>query len=129
MMVSCSRFIWIRNSSDHRKVWIANLLHTKSLPNLLMALWPSGLCNYFACKRFAVQTLLWSLEFVIQINLEHNTIAVWNLGRRWSISCINMLSLKFGHLHLKFWSTMSLIMLIIIKKKRQMDNIKEKIML
>ena len=28
------------------------------------------------CKRFAVQTLLWSLEFVIQINLEHDTIAV-----------------------------------------------------
>ena len=34
-MVSCSRFIWITNSSDHRRVCTANLLHTKSLPNLL----------------------------------------------------------------------------------------------
>ena len=37
---------------------------------------PSGLGNYFACKRFAVQTLLRSLEFAIQINLEHDTITV-----------------------------------------------------
>ena len=50
--------------------------------------WPNGLGNYFVCKRFEVQTLLWSLEFVIQINLEHDTIAVWNLARSWSIwSC------------------------------------------
>ena len=42
--------------------------------------------NYFVCKRFTVQTLLWSLEFGIQINLEHDTIAVWNLARSWSIS-------------------------------------------
>ena len=35
-----------------------------------------GLGNDFVCKGFAVQTLLWSLEFVIQINLEHDTIAV-----------------------------------------------------
>ena len=28
-MVSCSRFIWITNSSDHRRVWTPNLLHTK----------------------------------------------------------------------------------------------------
>ena len=34
-MVSCPRFIWITNSSDHRRVWTANLLHTKSLPNPL----------------------------------------------------------------------------------------------
>ena len=30
----------------------------------------SGLLNYFECKRFTVQTLLWSLEFVIQMRLE-----------------------------------------------------------
>ena len=45
----------------------------------------SGLYNYFVCKRFAIQILLWSLEFVIQINLVHNTIAdkyvdLWNLS-------------------------------------------------
>ena len=38
--------------------------------------WPSGLGNFFVCKRFAVQTLLWSLEFVIQINLGYDTIKV-----------------------------------------------------
>ena len=37
----------------------------------------SGLGNYFVCKRFAVQTLLWSLEFVILINFEHDTIEVY----------------------------------------------------
>ena len=52
--------------------------------------WPSGLGNYFVCKRLAVQTLLWSLEFVIQINLEHNTIAVWNLARSRSDSSLNL---------------------------------------
>ena len=46
-------------------------------------------------KRFAVQTLLWSMEFVIQINLEHYTIAVWNLARSWSISTkVNSLQKK-----------------------------------
>ena len=30
---------------------------------------------------FAVQTLLWSLEFVIQVNFEHDIIAIWNLAR------------------------------------------------
>ena len=40
-----------------------------------MVLWPSGLGNYFVRKRFVVQSLLWSLEFVIQINLEHDNIA------------------------------------------------------
>ena len=52
-------------------------LHAKQLPNPPghKALWPNGLGNYFLCKRSAVQTLLWSLEFVIQVNLEHDTIA------------------------------------------------------
>ena len=36
----------------------------------------------------AVQTPLSSLEFVIQINIEHNTITVWNLSRSWSIPII-----------------------------------------
>ena len=29
------RLIWIKNSSEHRMVWTANLLHTKLLPNPL----------------------------------------------------------------------------------------------
>ena len=32
---------------------------------------PSGLGNYFACKRFADQTLLWSLGFVIPSQTQH----------------------------------------------------------
>ena len=28
-MVSCLWFIWITNSSDHKRVWTVNLLHTK----------------------------------------------------------------------------------------------------
>ena len=82
LIVSFSRFIWITNSSDHRRVWTAS--------------WLSGLGNYFVCKRFTIQTFLWSLEFVIQINHEHDTIAVWNLARSWTIStdalCNNSLS-------------------------------------
>ena len=39
----------------------------------MMALRPSGLGNYSIRKRFAVQTLLWSLEFVIQ-RIEYDTI-------------------------------------------------------
>ena len=34
-MVLCPRFIRITNSSDHRRIWTANLLHTKLLPNPL----------------------------------------------------------------------------------------------
>ena len=87
-MVSCSRFIWITNSSNHRIVWPANLLYKKKLASPLghKALCPSGLGKDFPCKRFAVQTFLWSQKFVIQINLEHGTIAVWNLARSWRIS-------------------------------------------
>ena len=35
VMVSCSRFIWITNSSGCRRVLTANLLYTKSLANSL----------------------------------------------------------------------------------------------
>ena len=51
-------------------------LHSDCDGVVLEAIRPSGLGNYFVCKSFAVQTLLWSLEFVIQINLERDTIAV-----------------------------------------------------
>ena len=77
-MVPCSRFIWITNSSGCRRVLTAILLYTKSLPNSLdyKAFYRRiGLGKDFVCKRFTVQTLLWLLEFVIQINLKHNTIA------------------------------------------------------
>ena len=59
-----------------------------------MASWPSGLGNRFVYKRFLVQTLLWSLKFVIKTNLERDTIAVSDLARSWSIS-IFLLHLNF----------------------------------
>ena len=40
----------------------------------LLGLRPSGLGNYFLCKIFAVQSLLWSLEFVIQIDEPTNKL-------------------------------------------------------
>ena len=46
------------------------------------ARWPSGLGNDFVCNRFAVQTLPWSLEFIIRTNLEHNTIAIFRRDRK-----------------------------------------------
>ena len=52
---------------------------------LYMILWHSGLGSYFVCKRLAVQNLLQSLEFAIQINLKHETIKVSNLAESWSI--------------------------------------------
>ena len=41
-----------------------------------VTLQPSGLGNFFVCKKFEVQTFLWSLEFVFQVSLEHDTITV-----------------------------------------------------
>ena len=70
---SCSRSVRIANSTDH-----------------------SGLGNCFVCKRFTVQTLLRSLEFVIQINLEHDTIAVWNLTRSWRSSSYEIITKKIN---------------------------------
>ena len=67
----CARdLFWIADSSDHSS----------------KVLWSSGLGNYLVCKIFAVQTLLWSLEFVFEINLEHDAIKIWNLARSWNIS-------------------------------------------
>ena len=55
----------------------------KSLPTYLMedSLWHSGLGNWIACKNFRVQALVWSLEFVIHKNFEHDTVAVSILTR------------------------------------------------
>ena len=41
---------WITNSSEHRS----------------KASWPGRLGNYLVCKKFVVQILLWSMEFMIQ---------------------------------------------------------------
>ena len=44
----------------------------------------SGIGRYIVCKRFAVETLLWSLEFMIQIKLEPGRTTVWTSTRSWS---------------------------------------------
>ena len=80
VMVSCSRFVWITISRYHRRIWTAYVFDIKQLPN------PKDLMAYFVCKRFAVQTFLWSMKFGIQTNLDYDTITVWNLSRSWSIS-------------------------------------------
>ena len=56
------------------------MLHNKEMQSKCLSsnnsLYPySGLVNYLVYKRFTVQTLLWSLEFLIQINLEHDANA------------------------------------------------------
>ena len=56
---------------------VQDLLKRTTLSSTICS--PDGLVgfnNYFVCKRFTVPNLLWSLEFMIKINLEHNTIAV-----------------------------------------------------
>ena len=72
---------------------------------------PSGSSNYFTCKRFAVQTLLQSLEFVTQINLEQNIIAVWNLAQSWSISILTSIlwkrDLKYLIFATYFWKCLA----------------------
>ena len=47
---------------DHKLQWPQGSLNWKSLAYEIFnnPLWPSGLGNNFICKRFAVQTLLWS---------------------------------------------------------------------
>ena len=73
-------------------------------------MWPSGLGNYFVCKRFAVHTLLWSLEFAIQINLEHDTIAVNNNISKTPVVCTdknihNTPANQFKYVQLKTYDT------------------------
>ena len=48
-----SQDLWITDSNDHRD----HKFH--------LSMWITELGNYIVCKWFAVQTLLWSLEFVI----------------------------------------------------------------
>ena len=58
------------NSSGNRRVWTANPLHTMQLSNPLgqrLVLWSSVLDNWIVCKRFAVQTLLSSLQFGLKL--------------------------------------------------------------
>ena len=58
------------------------------------------------CKRLIVQTLMYSLEFAIQINLTHGTIAIWNLAWSWSIST------QISYSHLKMVNSGTLFRLI-----------------
>ena len=64
------------------------------------------------------------LEFLIQINLKHDTIAVWNLAQSWSISnyffvwFINQLNILLLELYsFKKWLIMSICKILIWKYK------------
>ena len=76
--LSCLRFICIANSSDQKGL--------RCEPHVYDAVtWParpgpSRLNTYNVFKRPTVQTVLWSLKSVIQINLKYGTAAVWNLN-------------------------------------------------
>ena len=72
--IICGYVTYFLNVTQHWTISFSKNLHFVGY--LHKTLWPSGLGNNFMCTRFAVQTLLWSLEFVIQINLKHNDIAV-----------------------------------------------------
>ena len=80
-MVSCSRWIWIINSSDHSRIWTSSLLHTKKSSNPLSHKYTISLPYASDRRRFwkggfeGLRVFLWSLEPVIHINLKHNTIA------------------------------------------------------
>ena len=90
VIVSCSRFIKsqilvITSGFELRISCIRSIYITHE------AIWSNGLGNYFVYNIFAVQSLVWSQEFVIQISLQHDTIAVWswkylNLVKRKNIS-------------------------------------------
>ena len=76
VMGLCSRFIGsqIPVTTGGFELRISSIQNSYLIPQAIRSKWPSGLGNYIICKRFADQTLLCSLEFVIQINLEHGTI-------------------------------------------------------
>ena len=59
-------FFYITNNSGEKCKYLRRLNE--------LVLWSSGLANCFVCKRFSVQIPWWSMEFAIQINLEHNTV-------------------------------------------------------
>ena len=60
-------------------IWSSYVIH-----EAIRALWPSGLGNYFICKRFAVQSLLWSLEVLYHALRNSNSLCVY-------LSCRNSL--------------------------------------
>ena len=77
---------------DHQFPWPQKSLNCQSLAYEVVTLCPSRLGNYFVCNRFAVQTFLWSLEFVIQKNLQRDTILAWNVVWSLNISAFNMIN-------------------------------------
>ena len=65
-----------RRSTIPQKQYIIINWGSPNPPNLLGLL--AWISYYIVYKKFAFKTLLWSLEFVIQINLDHDTNAVLN---------------------------------------------------
>ena len=73
VMVSYSRFLWIKNSSVKRKVWISNLLHAMQLPNILYTIKPNRLDG------FGEPELVTLLLGAADLSLGASTLSkVWN---------------------------------------------------
>ena len=122
-MVSCSRFVWITNFSDHRRVWTADLLHRK-LPTELHTKLPNPLGPTLYARDPQFKPSSCSLEFVIQTNFEHNTVAVWNFARSWNISTFHSGIFKYRcpdyvHLWVKFF-IQNLVVRVSSRKKNKM---------
>ena len=66
---------------DHKFQWPQEGLNFEPLTCNAVTKPTIELANCIACKKFAIQILLWSLEFAIYQNLEHNTIAASHLAR------------------------------------------------
>ena len=112
VIVSCSRFIKsqilvITSGFELRISCIRSIYITHE------AIWSNGLGNYFVYSIFAVQSLVWSQEFVIQINHEHDTIAVWSWKYLTTLSQFEVenisrhyrsLKLKISHDTIAVWS-------------------------
>ena len=107
VIVLCSIKLWIINSSDQRKVWVANLLHTKPLPKikrfakiingqnpLTISAKRSILGDGLVCKRFAVETLLWITEIHFLCSDDINLLSLLLWDNDWTIFSVAIAGLE-----------------------------------
>lgn len=78
-MVPCSRIIWITKSSDHSRVWTANLLHMKQLSSTKIRLPVTQLPNksrvrYYRKNRYIVHYRNLQLYWQLAMRLKKNWV-------------------------------------------------------
>ena len=89
----------------HNKIFSFKMKLQNQLPLPFCWGWQPSVSNFEkgGCKRFAVQTLLWSLEFVIQINLKLDTITECFLSKLNQLKEIpNQINKKFDKCFYQF---------------------------